>query len=187
MRDASDSRDWITVKRSKNKKKVGALHEISSSNRVLNISSSNSKKAVMHHEVAPKVQPSSLPKSTNHSVSFKCNDKNVKKCSSFAKKPKNSLDKSFKAFAEDLKKLIKTHDLLQFGLTKADQQMPKVKKELTDNTDLLLLHNGLVKHLQQLQIDRLPVILKTKNVNQLQRKYEVFLNSVDVLRDTVGK
>jgi hypothetical protein len=62
MRDASDSRDWITVKRSKNKKKVGALHEISSSNRVLNISSSNSKKAVMHHEVAPKVQPSSLPK-----------------------------------------------------------------------------------------------------------------------------
>jgi len=65
--------------------------------------------------------------------------------------------------------------------------MKKVKEELTDSANLLLLHKGLARHLQQLQNDRHPIILKTKNVVKLQKKYENYINSVDALHDTVGK
>jgi hypothetical protein len=65
--------------------------------------------------------------------------------------------------------------------------MKKVKEELTNSANLLLLHKGLARHLQQLQTDRHPIILKTKNVVKLQKKYENYINSVDALHDTVGK
>jgi hypothetical protein len=186
-RDASDSNNWITVKRSKkNRKKVGTLREISNSNRVLKVTFSNSKKPMMHHAVDPKVHSASFPSSNLRSVTSKSN-KNFKKNHFSSKKPKNSLDKFLAAFSEDLKKVMKTHEFLQESLTKADQQMQKVKKEISLNANLLLLHKGLVKHLQQLQIDRHPVILKSRNVIKLQKKYEDYINSVDAIRDTVGK
>jgi hypothetical protein len=41
--------------------------------------------------------------------------------------------------------------------------------------------------LQQLRIERHPVISKTKRVLKLQKKYKDYINSVNTLRDTVGK
>jgi hypothetical protein len=70
---------------------------------------------------------------------------------------------------------------------KTDHHMSTVKKEISENANLLLLHKGLVRHLKQLQIDRHPVLSKTKNVYKLQKKYENYTNSIDDLRDTAGK
>jgi hypothetical protein len=72
-------------------------------------------------------------------------------------------------------------------LSKTDLEMKKVKAELTDSANLLLLHKGLTKHLQQLRIERHPVISKTKNLFKLQKKYENYINSIDAIRDTAGK
>jgi len=72
-------------------------------------------------------------------------------------------------------------------LSKTDLEMKMVKTELTDSANLLLLHKGLPKHLQQLRIERHPVISKTKNFFKLQKKYDNYINSVDAIRDTVGK
>jgi hypothetical protein len=150
MRDASDSNDWITVTRSKkNRKKVGALKEISNSNRVLKATFSNSKEAMMNQEVAPKVSYTSFPNGTSRSAAFKPNI-NFKKDSFHTKKPKNSLDKLLAAFSEDLKKILKSQESLQDNLVKVDQHMHQVKKNISDSANLLLLHKGLTRHLQQL-------------------------------------
>jgi hypothetical protein len=187
MRDASDSDVWITVDRRKNnRKKAGVLQEILNPNRVLNASFSNSKKTMMHREDAPQVEQASLPKGIRHSVTFKSN-KNLNKKSFSSKKPKNSLEQSIKAFSKDLENVIKTQESIQQGLSKTDEQMKKVKKELTDSANLLLLHKGLARHLQQLRTDHNPVISKTKNVIKMQKKYENYINSIDDLRNTVGK
>lgn len=141
MRVALDSDDWITIDRSrKNRKKEGALREISNPNRVLNASFSNSKETMMHQEVAPKVQHASFPKVTRSAVTFKPKlNETFKKNSFSAKKPKNSLDKSFSA----------------------------------DSANLLLLHKGLARHLQQLRIERHPVISKTKCVLSCKRSIKI--------------
>ena len=175
MRDASDSDDWITIDRSrKNQKKVGALREISNPNRVLNASFSNSKETMMHQEVAPKVQHASFPKVTRSAVTFKPKlNETFKKNSFSAKKPKNSLDKSFSAFSVDLEKVLKTQESVQLGLSKTDQEMKKVKKELTDSANLLLLHNGLTRHLQQLRIECHPVISKPNAFSSCKRSIKI--------------
>jgi len=142
---------------------------------------------MMNQEVASEVQTSSFSNGAHRSVSFKHNNKNVKKNSIYIKKPKNSMDKLLEAFSEDLKKAIKNHELLQGSFMKVDQYMQKVKKELTDNADLLLLHKGLVKRLQQFQTDRHPIILKIKNILKIQKKYVDYLDSIDSYRDTIGK
>jgi len=103
----------------------------------------------MHHEVAPKVHTASLPRSTLRPTTSKSN-KNLKKDPFSVKKPKNSLEKSLAAFSEDLKKVMKTHELIQDSLTKADQHMQNVKKEISENANLLLLHKGLARRLHQL-------------------------------------
>ena len=187
MGDASDSNNWIIVDRSKkNRKKVGVLREISNQDLVLNVSFSNSKDPKMLREIAPKVLQASVPKCTHRSVNFK--PKTDINTDSFPiKKSKNSLDKPLAAFSEDLKKVIKTQESIQLILSKADHQIRSVKQELTDSANLLLLHKGLTRRLQQLQNARHPVILKTKNALKLQKKYEDYINSVDNLRDTVGK
>jgi len=151
MRDASDSDDWITVVRSKNKKKVGALREISKSNQVLNVNFSNSKNVVINQVVAPKVQTKSLPQGTSRTFAFKPSIKAVKKEAFPIKKSKNSLEKSFGAFSKDLKKIMKSQDYLDKRLAKTDHYMSKIKKEISKNANLLLLHKGLVKHLKQLK------------------------------------
>jgi uncharacterized protein YdcH (DUF465 family) len=188
MRDASDSSDWITVDRSKDKKKVGAFRQISNSNRVLDISFSNSKNAMMHPVVAPKVQTSSFANGTNRSVSFKHDDKNsAKKSSVQVKKPKNSLEKSYEAFSKDLKQVVKNHELLQGSLERIDTNVQKVKKELRDNADLLLLHKGLVTRLKQFQINRHPILSTTKDFDKIEQRYKDYLKAVDTYRDIVGK
>jgi hypothetical protein len=185
-RDASDSNDWITVKRSKkNRKKVGVLQELSDSNRVLKVTFSNSNKAMQNQEVAPKVSQS-LPNGTSCSTNVKPS-MNFKKNVPFTKKPKNSLDKSFTAFSEDLNKLVKSQEFVQLSLAKADQQMLQVKKELSESANLLLIHKCLTRQLHQLRSERNPVISKTKNMVKMQKKYENYINSVDALRETVGK
>jgi len=188
MRDASDSSDWITVERSKNKKKVGTFREISNSNRVLNVSFSNSKNAMMNQVVAPKVQASSIANSTNRPVTFKHKDKNyAKKSLVQVKQSKNSLEKSYEAFSEDLKKVVENHELLQGSLEKIDTDMQKIKKELRDNADLLLLHKGLVMRLKQFQVDRHPILSKTKNFDKIEQRYNDYLKAVDTYRDMIGK
>ncbi len=82
---------------------------------------------------------------------------------------------------------MKTQESIQLELSKTDLEMKKVKAELTDSANLLLLHKGLTKHLQQLRIERHPVISKTKNLFKLQKKYENYINSIDAIRDTAGK
>jgi hypothetical protein len=188
MRDASDSSDWITVERSKNKKKVGTFREISNSNRVLNVSFSNSKNAMMNQVVAPKVQASSIANSTNRPVSFKHKDKNyAKKSLVQVKQSKNSLEKSYEAFSEDLIKVVENHELLQGSLEKIDTDMQKIKKELRDNADLLLLHKGLVMRLKQFQVDHHPILSKTKNFDKIEQRYNDYLKAVDTYRDMIGK
>jgi hypothetical protein len=115
MRDASDSNDWITVDRSrKNRKKVGTLREISNPDRVLNVNFSNSKKKMMHQEVAPKVQQPSYSKGIHRSVTFKSKPNEILRKNSFSiKNPKNSLDKPLTAFSADLKKVLKTQESIQ--------------------------------------------------------------------------
>ncbi len=81
----------------------------------------------MNQEVASEVQTSSFSNGAHRSVSFKHNNKNVKKNSIYIKKPKNSMDKLLEAFSEDLKKAIKNHELLQGSFMKVDQYMQKVK------------------------------------------------------------
>jgi len=175
MRVALDSDDWITIDRSrKNRKKEGALREISNPNRVLNASFSNSKETMMHQEVAPKVQHASFPKVTRSAVTFKPKlNETFKKNSFSAKKPKNTLDKSFTAFSVDLEKVLKTQESVQLGLSKTDQEMKKVKKELTDSANLLLLHNGLTRHLQQLRIECHPVISKPNAFSSCKRSIKI--------------
>jgi len=140
----------------------------------------------MYQEVAPKVEQTSFPKGNHRSVTFKHN-KNLDKRSFFAKKPKNLLDKLVKAFSKDLENVIKTQESIQQGLSKTDEQMKKVKKGFTDSANLLLLHKGFARHLQQLRTDRHPVISKTQNVVKMQKKYNHYIESVDALRDTVSK
>jgi hypothetical protein len=150
MRDASDTNDWITVTRSKkNHKKVGVLREISNPNQVLKVSFSNSKKPMIHQAVAPKVEQASYPKGVHRSATFKSNEIPNKRSLS-AKKPMNLLNKSVKAFSKDLENVIKTQGYIQQGLSKSDEQMKKVKKELNDSANVLLLHKGLTRRLQQL-------------------------------------
>lgn len=83
--------------------------------------------------------------------------------------------------------MVKNHELLQGSLKRVDQNMQKVKKELTDNANLLLLHKGLVTRLQQFQIDCHPVISKTKDLERIEKKYEKYIKAVDVYHDIVGK
>jgi hypothetical protein len=71
---------------------------------------------MMHQEVTPKVSQATFPKDIRHSVTFKSNE-NLKKNSFSAKKPKNSLDKSLKAFSKDLENVIKTQESIQQGLS----------------------------------------------------------------------
>jgi hypothetical protein len=140
MRDASDSNDWITVVRSKNKKKVGALRTISNSNRVLKVNFSISKNATINQAVAPKVQTKSLPQGTNHAFASKPSCNAVKKEAIPIKRPKNSLVKSFGAFSEDLKKMTDSKEYLDNGLVKTNHHMSRVKKEISENANLLNLH-----------------------------------------------
>jgi len=87
------------------------------------------------------------------------------------------LEKSYEAFSEYLKKMVKNQELLQGSLKRVDQNMQKVKKELTDNANLLLLHKGLVTRLQQFQIDCHPVISKTKDLERIEKKYEKYIKA----------
>jgi len=185
-RDASDTAVWITVVRSKNKKKVGAVRKISNSDRVLNADFSNLKNEAMNQVVAPEMQSSPQLFGKNRH-SFKCNNRFPKRNSITAKKPKNSLDLSLQAFSEDLKKIVTTQDSLQSNLSRTDLKMKKIKKELTDTANLLLIQKGLFSRLQQLQAERHPVIFKTKNTQKIQKKYDYYIKSIDDLHDTVGK
>jgi transposase InsO family protein len=143
---------------------------------------------MMNQVVAPKVQTSSFANGINRSVSFKHNDKNpAKKNSVQVKKPKNSLEKSYEAFSEDLKKVVENHKLLQGSLEKFDTDMQKIKKELRDNANLLLLHKGLVMRLKQFQVDRHPILSKTRDFDKIEQRYTDYLKAVDTYRDIVGK
>jgi hypothetical protein len=127
---------------------------------------------MINQAVAPKVQTKSLPQGTNRAIASKPSCNAVKKEAIPIKRSKKSLEKSFGAFSEDLKKITDSKEYLDKGLAKTDHHMSRVKKEISENANLLLLHKGLVRHLKQLQIDRHPVLSKTKNVYKLKKKYE---------------
>jgi len=134
---------------------------------------SNSKNAMINQAVAPKVQTKSLPQGTNHAFASKPSCNAVKKEAIPIKRPKNSLEKSFGAFSEDLKKITDSKEYLDKGLVKTNHHMSRVKKEISENANLLFLHKGLVRHLKQLQIDRHPVLSKTKNILSCKKNMKI--------------